>query len=109
MMAVIGATRKPAEPAARIGRGATATTSTIAREIAAVWDRESDGTAIHHAAYRPGKALERRLERVADIALGHDQSGDHGPEPLRETERGGEAKAARLDAVMRSACTAFGR
>src|SRR3954471_23761102 len=53
MMAVIGATREPAEKAARNERGATATTRAAAwSDRVCVWDREGDGAAVDGAEQR---------------------------------------------------------
>src|SRR4051794_1651442 len=71
-----------------------------------VRDRKGDGAAVDGAEHRSDEPVERGLERSADVALGDDQGRDDGPEALRE--RKGLSQAARLDAVMRRACTAFG-
>ena len=72
-----------------------------ARQGAAMRDSEGDCAPVHRAAHRPGEAVERHLERAADIALDHDQGRDDGPEPLREAER--RRKAERGEAGRRHA------
>src|SRR3954447_26677047 len=61
MMAVIGATRKPAERAAMNDRGATATTKAAARQPVLVRDCERDNAAVHGAEHRSDEAVQRSL------------------------------------------------
>src|SRR3954469_24055659 len=90
MMAVIGATRKPADE--RQGRDSD-NQGGCARQPVLVRDCERDGAAVYGAEHRSDEAVQRSLERAADVGLSDDQGRDHGPEPLRERKGLGQCES----------------
>src|SRR3954471_8813187 len=109
MMAVIGATRKPAERAARNERGATATIRAAARDSPCSCGI-AKATALPYTApnTEPMNRSSAALSEPPTLLWVTIKAVITAQKPCGSARAWAKAKAPKLDTVIRRACTAFG-